>query len=285
MPARSAIAVGLLALLATGATATGAKPGGGCSVRPLPRAALHRAAADVSEYRRIEARQRRPDLMGFRRGPRLGPPSKAERARIEEAREQRRDNGLNPSTLLIRRLARDHSTRSLRSRSFWVTGLKVTTVEELGLRFRDRVEAELPKIEPYVRQCARTTYAGEYFDSGRPWPARYRIVVLFKGPLERHRKLFRTRVRYHSLMPIRHARFSLHDFAAVQERLDADWEDWKRQGFELNTQGFDVRRNAIVVGIANPSPDATEAFRERYGSAVILEGFSIPRRMIGPRNP
>src|SRR3954470_16579648 len=148
MPVRSAIAVAMLAALITGATASGSKPGGGCSVRPLPRAALHRAAADVSEYRRIEARQRRPDLMGFRRGPRLGPPTKVERGRIAEAREQRRDYGLNPSTLLIRRLARDHSARSLRSRTFWVRGLKVTTVEERGLRFRDRVEAELPKIEP-----------------------------------------------------------------------------------------------------------------------------------------
>jgi hypothetical protein len=274
----------MVGLLVPGATATGSEPHGRCKLAPLSGTVLKNGAASVRDFRRIQARERRPGLMGFRRGPRLGKPSKAERERIEEAREVRRDFGLNPSTLLIRRLARDHSQRS--RRSFFLPPLKVTALEERDLRFRDRFETSgLNEVDRYIANCGRRADAGLYVESDRPWPAPYRIVVLFKGPLERHRRLFRTRTRYHSLLPIRHARFSLHDFAAVQERLDADWDEWKRQGFELNTQGFDVRRNAIVVGIANPSRRATKAFQARYGSAVILEGFTIVRRMIASRNP
>jgi hypothetical protein len=284
MPVRSALAVATLLALSTGATATGSQPAGACSVAPLSGTVLERGAASVRHFRRIQARERRPGLMGFRRGPRLGPPTKAERTRISEARQIRRDFGLNPSTLLIRRLARDHSHRS--RRSFWLPPLRVTALEERDLRVRERVETGgLNELDRYVKHCARKTYAGMYFDRDRPWPAEYRIVVLFKGPLERHRELFRTRLRYHSLMPVRHGRFSLRDLGAVQERLDADWDQWKRDGFELNTQGFDARRNAIVVGIGNPSRRATDAFRERYGSAVILEGIEIVGRMIARRNP
>src|SRR4051812_48085256 len=120
MPVRSAIAVATLALLATGAATTGtaaatvagsrppAAPAG-CSVGPLSGTVLKNGAASVRAFRRIQARERGPGLMGFRRGPRLGRPSKAERIRIEEALQIRRDFGLNPSTLLIRRLARDDS--------------------------------------------------------------------------------------------------------------------------------------------------------------------------------
>jgi hypothetical protein len=283
MPVRLAIAAGTLALLGSGAAADGApeRPAGGCRVAPLSPSVLRRGAASVRHFRRIEAAERAPGLMGFRRGPRLGAPSKAEQIRITEAREERSTFGLNPSTLLIRRLARDHSHRSVESH--WLRPLRVTAIEERDLSFRDRVEISLREVDRYVAHCARKAYAGLYIDYR--WPAEYRIVVLFKGPLEGHRSAFLTHTRYHSLLPVRHARYSLRDMGVVQERLDADWDEWKRQGFELNTQGFDARRNAIVVGIANPSRRATEAFHARYGSAVILEGFSIVRRMIGSRNP
>lgn len=258
--------VPLIVAVAAGAAATP------CPVKPLPQPVLQRSALEVERFEWLQEQERAPGLMGFRAGPRLEPPTRNERHLIAAARSERRQLGLNPSRLLVRRLMRDHSARSRRFQ-----GTKVTTIEARDLRFRERVEDTTPEIGRYGDRCARDTYAGLYFDPDRPWPARYRIVLRFTGPLGPHRRALRTRARYHHLLPVRGARHSLRELQALEERVVADLEDWKRQGYRLNSVVLDARRNAVVVGIENPSRQARDAFRERYGSGVVLQGIVIEK--------
>jgi hypothetical protein len=150
MGVRSAIAVAVVVLLLPGAGSAKSA----CTVAPLSQTVLRHGVASVRHFRELLARERGADLMGFRRGPRLKPPSAHERSQIEDARSLRRQFGLNPSTLLIRRLIRNHSRRS-------------------------------------------------QVDDDRPWPAEFRVVIRFKGPLGVHRAALRTRFRYHGLLPVR----------------------------------------------------------------------------------
>jgi hypothetical protein len=274
MLARSAIAAAVAAVTAVlaGVSAGASQPrvaGNACSAPVLRGSVLRRGAATVHDFRRAQTRERASDLMGFRRGPRLAPPSSTESARIERARSLRGQIGLNPSTLLIRRLARDHSRRS--QSSFLFPGLKVTAIEERDLALRDRFENKLLEVSGYGVRCARDVYGGLYVDAGRPWPARYRIVALFKPPVAPHGAALRTRFRYHGVLPLHAARHSLQELFDLQARVEQDRDDWRSKGYDVQSVGIDVRRNVVVAGISNPSPGATAAFRERYGSAVVLE--------------
>jgi hypothetical protein len=80
-----------------------------CPVEPLPEEVLRSGDDAVERYRELRRRQFTPDLMGYRDGPALGPPSPKERRAIRRALRFRRIFGLNTKRLLIRRLLRDHS--------------------------------------------------------------------------------------------------------------------------------------------------------------------------------
>ena len=237
-----------------------------CSVAPLSKAELREGDAASRRFRALQTRERAPDLMGFRSGPRLPEPSARERRRIREWSGERRFFGLNPSHLLVRRLMRDHSSRS---RTSFVIGIKVTRIEERDLLFRTRIDDALGRVDAYGKRCARDTWADVYLDHGR-WPARYRVVALFKGPLAAQRRALTRRYRFRQLMDLRRVRYSLRELLAVQR--DIDWDEWKARGFEINNTGIDSERNAVVVGMEHPSKAAREAFRERYGRAVIVTG-------------
>lgn len=257
-------------VMATAVAATGsgaqAHDATKCSVKPLPRAELREGEAATRRFRSLQTRERAPDLMGFRYGPRLPPPSPRERRLIREWSQERRFFGLNPSHLLVRRLMRDHSPRS---RTSFVLDLKVTRIEERDLRFRTRIEDALGKVDRYGRRCAADTWADVYLDY-RPWPARYRVVALFKGPLAAHRRALARRYRFHQLMHLRSVRYSLRELFAVQRDIDRDWDEWKARGFEINNTGIDPERNVVVVGMEHPTKAARAAFRERYGRAVVV---------------
>ena len=105
-------------------------------------------------FRRLEALEAAPDLMGFRRGPKLAPPTRRERHKIRLKRSERRFFGLNPSALLVRRLMRDHSRRSVISQ---LVGIRVTRLEERELNFQDRIEDALREVDRYTSRCARGT--------------------------------------------------------------------------------------------------------------------------------
>ena len=99
--------------------------------------------------------------------------------------------------------------------------------------------------------------------------------MLFTGRLETARRALATRYRYHQILAVRGARYSLRELRATQARIEADWDYWTQRGFEVNNIGLDEERNAVTVGMENPSREAKAAFRERYGPSVIVNGMVI----------
>ena len=260
---------------ATVVAATAAAPGAPvqagahCSVAPLSKSELRDGDAASRRFRALQTRERAPDLMGFRYGPRLPPPSPRERRRVRELSHERRFFGLNPSHLLVRRLMRDHSPRS---RTSLLVGIQVTRIEERDLLFRTRIEDALGKVDRYGKRCAPDTWADVYLDY-TPWPARYRVVALFNGPLAAHRRALARRYRFRGLMDFRSVRYSLRELFAVQRDIDRDWDGWKARGFEINNTGIDPERNVVVVGMEHPTRAARAPARIAWQSSASLAGW------------
>lgn len=263
-------AVGLAMSLAPAAVGdSGAPPASApCPVPRLTHAQKHRAHVDMRREARRRRRERAHDLMGYRRGPRLGPPSRRERRLIREVRGDRLFlYALNPNRLLIRRLLRDHS--KVVQRAWDYVDIPATAVEQRDMAFQDRFINSQGVIERYGPKCARDTYAGEY--PTQHWPEGVHLYVLFTGDLRRHERALRARYPYARMMTLRRARFTLAALQATRRRVDRDWDegDLDRAGVHpTDTYIDDGATNRVIVGLKRVTRAARDELHRRYGPMV-----------------
>jgi hypothetical protein len=243
-----------------------------CPVPRLTDSQRHAANVRVQRQFHRRKRERAHDLMGYRDGPRLGPPSRSELRRISYARENRLFfGGLNPNRLLVRRLLRDHSGRVVRG---W-DGLEfpMTRIEQRDMAFQERVISSQGTVERFGKRCARRTYAGE-FPTVR-WPAGIRIHVLFTGHLRRNARRLAARYPYERLVIVRRARFTLVQLNAVDRRIERDHEELERAGVDISIWGVDEEHNQVLLGVESITRAGRAEVRRRYGAKVRIEHLSV----------
>ncbi|MEA2397699.1 MAG: hypothetical protein QOK25_1255 [Thermoleophilaceae bacterium] len=235
-----------------------------CVVPRLSAAVRHGGDLAVARYHRQRRREFAHDLMGYRDGPPLRPPSHGERKRIRDIRSTREQFGLNASTLLIRRLMRD---RAHRDRGFGLLGIALTPLEIQTVRFEDRVQDSIAPLDAYAAHCAADEFGGAYFFNRR---AGGYVGAIFTAHLGHHVKALRARLRYGALLRVRRGRYTLRQLNAVQRRVNRDWDSGElaRQGLDVQSTGRDDQANRVEVGLSNPSPHAAQVLLQRYGYAV-----------------
>ena len=255
------VAVGLLAVGPQGVAAQ-VEPDA-CSVAPLDASELAAGAAAVRRYRAGRERQFAPDLMGYRDGPALGPPSRRERRRIRASIGFRRLFALNTNRLLIRRLLRDHR------RANYDFGVPLAPLEIRSMRFRDKVGSGMGRVEEYLERCARGVSGGVYLADRVPEGAA--VIVNLTGERDRHEQALRMRYRYADLLESRLVRYTLQYLEDLQEQISDDWDELERRGVDLTSLSTSTENNRVEVTLRNPSRRAAAILAERYGEAVWMD--------------
>ena len=236
---------------------------GACEVAPLSSGELAAGADEVRRYRAGMKRQFAPDLMGYRHGPRLGPPSRRERRRIRESIGFRRQFALNTNRLLIRRLLRDQR------RADHEFGVPLAPLESRSMAFRDKAGQALSPVDQYLRRCARDVDGGLFLTDRVPTGVR--IIVSVTAHPEGVREALRVRYRYADLLEVRVVRYSLDYLDEVRERISDDWERLGRLGLDLTSLAVDTSGNRVEVSLRNPSARARRVLARRYGKAVWMD--------------
>ena len=246
-----------------------------CLVRALPLAA--RVSGDRAARRYIAERRREfaPGLMGFRRGPRLPPPSPAERRQIFLQRGERLLFALNPSRLLIRRLLRDHSP--VVRKGLDLVGARLTPLELRTENFEQGAfQKAIYMVEAYGSRCARQDYGG-IFTSERPRQPMLLTVNVTRA-VAYYLARYRARFRYGILLRVRRVRFSLATLNQVYARISSD-SSHGRLHLNINRVALNVQANRIDVGLGHPSRRAARLLRRRYGPAVHVDPNPVPPAM------
>jgi hypothetical protein len=251
-----------LALVPAGA-ASAAAP---CPVKRLPAEVLREGDAAVERYRERRALQFTPDLMGYRDGPALGPPSRRERRRIRRAIEFRRDFRLNTSRLLVRRLLRDRTPAVRRTVGDW--GLPLTPLEVRELGFRRMVQDTNGPVQSYAGRCARRVSGGTYLDQDAP--NGIEVVLSVVSGKERHLEALRPRYRLRGLLRVRRVRFTERHLRSVSDEIAEDFGEID----SLYSTSLSIRHNRVLVGLRNPGPGDQRLLRRRYGPA--LRFWTVP---------
>jgi hypothetical protein len=248
-------------LLVVAPAAAGAAP---CPVEPLPDEVLQSGDAAVERYRELRRLQFTPELMGYRDGPALGPPSRKERRAIRRALRFRRTFGLNTKRLLIRRLLRDHSLAVRRTK--WDFGTPLTSLEKRDFAFRTRVETTGP-INRYLELCAHRVSGGIHIDQGHP--SGLRIVASVVAGLERHREALSRRYKYRALVRVRLVRFTERHLQALMDRLNPDLNELERSGVDVDSAGLSISHNRVFVEVEGLTRRERRLLRRRYGPALV----------------
>lgn len=248
-------------LLALAPAAAVAAP---CPIATLPDDTLASGDEAVERYRELRRLQFDPDLMGYRDGPALGPPTMQERRAIRPALRFRRDFGLNRSRLLVRRLLRDRSPAVRRSAGEW--GTPLTALERRDLAFRTRVQNATYPVRRYVDRCAREVNGGTHLDQSAPQGIR--VVVSVVADRQRHLEALRARYRLRGLLRVRSVRFTERQLRSLMDRITADLDELDRTGVEVRSVSLYIARNRVEVTLDDPSSRARRLLRRRYGPAL-----------------
>jgi DNA-binding transcriptional ArsR family regulator len=240
-----------------------------CRVPKLSEAKRAAGAREAHRYMRQRRREFRHDLMGYRRGPKLPPPSRRERRRITDERGARLMFALNPSRLLIRRLLRDHS-RAVEN-SYDELGIALTPLEIRTVRFEYRFQDATGLIDTYAERCARKDDGGAYFSYRRGRGQLF--VVNVTRRVDHYLDAYQLRFRYGPLLRVRRVQFSLRALSHAQAKLNRDWDNGRlaRDHIDVVSTGIDEERNAVVVDLSNPSRRTARILRRRYGQAVYMD--------------
>jgi hypothetical protein len=225
---------------------------------------LARGDEAVQRYREARRLQFTPDLMGYRDGPALGPPSARERRAIREALRFRRDFGLNTSRLLVRRLLRDRSPTVRRSAAEY--GTPLAPPEQRDLEFRIEVEHSTRPIHRYVGRCARAVSGGIHIDQGHR--RGIHVVVSVVSGRARHLRALSERYRLRALLRVRRVRFTERRLRAVQDRLADDFAELRALGVDLRSSTLLIARNRVAVSVEEPTPRERRLLRRRYGPTL-----------------
>jgi hypothetical protein len=210
--------------------------------------------------------------MGFRRGPRLPPPSPAERRQISIQRAERLLFALNPSRLLIRRLLRDHSP--VVRKGLDLVGARLTPLELRTENFEQGpFQQALSRVDAYGSRCARQDHGG-IFTSERPRQPMLLTVNVTRA-VSYYLAHYRSNFRYGILLRVQRVRFSLATLGRVQARITSDWNRG-RVHLGINRIALNVQANRIDVGLGHPSHRAARILRRRYGPAVHMDPNPVP---------
>jgi hypothetical protein len=217
----------------------------------------------VARYRRLRRREHRADLMGFRRGPRLGPPSRAELRHIRASLRFRHEFRLNGSRLLIRRLLR--TQRNDIDPDGGGTGVPLTAIEVRDLAFRDRVERASGRLARFQSRCVPEAAAGIYLFDRR---AGVYVRARFTTRLQRHRRALLRRFPYGPLLKIAGAAFTTVQLQETQDRISRDFDLLRSKHITIVQTDVDPVHDRVTIELKHPRPRAARYLRHRYGRAV-----------------
>jgi hypothetical protein len=236
-----------------------------CPVEPLPEEVLRSGDDAVERYRELRRLQFTPDLMGYRDGPALGPPSRRERRAIRHALRFRRSFGLNTSRLLIRRLLRDRSPAVQR----WAgeLGTPLAAPERSDFRFRTRVESGTRAVDRYVDLCAGRVSGGIHIDQRHP--RGIHVVVSVVAGRARHLKALSSRYRFRALLRVRLVRFTERHLQALMDRLNGDVDEFERLGVDVDSFGLSITHNRVFMEVEGLTRRERRLLRRRYGPALV----------------
>jgi hypothetical protein len=249
--------------------------GAACPVQRLPDEALQSGDEAVERYRELRRLQFTPDLMGYRDGPALGPPSPSERRAIRRALRFRRIFGLNETRLLIRRLLRDRSPAVRRAESDW--GTPLTSVEERDFAFRMRLESSTLAVHDYVELCAGRVSGGIHLDQNAR--GGIRVVVSVVDGRAHHEEALRDRYRFRALLRVRVVRFTERRLKALMDRLNGDVDELERLGVDVDSFGLSITHNRVFMEVGGLTRRERHLLRRRYGPALV----PYPARRAFPR--
>jgi len=271
-------AVALVASLAVATVAgvSAARPGvtvASCSVAGLPASALARGRAEVVGYRRLRRTEFGPDLMGYRRGPRLGLPTRSERRYIAEVADRRRFFQLNTNRLLIRRL--EHAPAAYQGFEFPLTDVEVRET----LDFQNSLTRALGVIDRFGRRCHPGSYADAALQRLAGPRGGWRVVISFTDPVSLSGPAVKARFRFAALTRIRQVRYSTRTLLGIQAQISHDDisgpsgrpSRFDQAGLRFSSDGIDTLADRVVLGLENPSPPAAVTLLRWYGPAVRLD--------------
>lgn len=261
MGPRALVVAGLL-LLALAPEADAAAP---CPIERFPDETLRAGDDAVERYQELRRLQFTPDLMGYRDGPALGPPSHRERRAIRHALRFRRFFGLSQSRLLVRRLLRDRS-RAVR-RSAADLGTPLTALEQRDFDFRLRVQNGTASVHRYVDRCARRVSGGIHLDQDDP--DGIHIVVSVVAARDRHLQALRARYRFRALLRVRVVRFTERRLEALMDRLNGDVDEFERLGVDVDSFGLSITHNRVFMEVEGLTRRERRLLRRRYGPALV----------------
>jgi hypothetical protein len=241
MGGRVLLVAGLL-LLALAPQAGAAAP---CPIERLPDETLRTGDDTVKRYQELCRLQFTPDLMGYRDGPALGPPSAGELRRIRSALRFRRFFGLNQSRLLVRRLLRDRSPAVRRSAAD--LGTPLTPIEQRDFDFRLRVQNRTASVHRYVDQCARRVSGGIHLDQDDR--DGIHIVVSVVAGRGRHLEALQARYRFRALLRVRRVRFTERRLDSVMNRINGDLDELRRIGVHVRSVALLIVQNRVAVTV------------------------------------
>lgn len=260
MGPRALLVAGLL-LLALGPQVGAAAP---CPIERLPDETLRAGDNAVKRYQELRRLQFTPDLMGYRDGPALGPPSARERRRIRSALRFRRFFGFNQSLLLVRRLLRDRSPAVRRSAAD--VGTPLTALEQRDFDFRLRLQNGTASVHRYVDRCARRVSGGIHLDQDDP--DGIHIVVSVVAGRDRHLEALRGRYRFRALLRVRLVRFTERRLDSVMDQISGDLYALRRIGVHVRSVALLIVQNRVAVTLRDGSRRDRRLLRRRYGPVV-----------------
>lgn len=261
MGPRALVVAGLL-LLALAPEADAAAP---CPIERLPDETLRTGDDVVERYQELRRLQFTPDLMGYRDGQALAPPSPSERRAIRRALRFRRIFGLNETRLLIRRLLRDRSPAVRRAESDW--GTPLTSVEERDFAFRMRVESSTWAVHRYVELCAGRVSGGIHLNQNAR--GGIHVVVSVVAGRAHHVEALRDRYRFRALLRVRVVRFTERRLQALMDRLNGDVDEIERLGVDVDSFGLSITHNRVFMEVEGLTRRERRLLRRRYGPALV----------------
>lgn len=177
---------------------------------------------------------------------------------IERSLEFRTDFGLRADRDFVAALVDDPTANRT------LAGVPLTDVEVREFRRRLRVTARIPALKRYAAARARGSFAGVYVDQRRGGL----IYVGFTRDADRHLRALKARFAYPGKLRTFTGRYTTAQLDRLHTRVDRDKRTLEARGVTVRTTSTSVPRNAVEIGVANPTRALERRLRLRYGTGV-----------------
>jgi hypothetical protein len=135
--------------------------------------------------------------------------------------------------------------------------------------WEQRLVDKVPLVKRYVAREAKDVFGGISLERDRR-PSPY-LMVRFTRDRERHEAALKRLFPYPDRLRTVQVAHTLAELEALQERISADREALRAEGFEMTALSAELDGNVVGVDVITRREDAQAFFAARYGDAVRVD--------------